>query len=382
MERRLDIDAPAAGGVAVEIDGVGKRYQGVEAVRAISLSIAPGEFVSLLGPSGCGKTTTLRMIAGLEVPDGGTIKIGGAVVNSTPPWSRSIGMVFQSYALFPHMTVFENIAFGLKMRGEPAQKIKTAVNEAMELVHLGELPDRLPSQLSGGQRQRVALARALVIKPRVLLLDEPLGALDRKLREQMQVELKLIQRQAGVTTVLVTHDQEEALTLSDRIVVMSSGQIVQIGSPSDIYSRPANQFVADFVGMSNLMRAHTAVVDGNRINVGFPNGRGYVTSGDGSIAHPCEVDVFVRPERIKLLKSSDSASGKLSGTIEHIVYAGASTYVHVSAGLRKPVIACLSQQTQDADAVRIGDRVSLDWSQSDSLLMPVLIDKGAQPHLE
>lgn len=376
--QRLDIDAPAASGVAVEIDSVGKRYQGVEAVRAISLSIAPGEFVSLLGPSGCGKTTTLRMIAGLEVPDSGTIRIGGTVVNSTPPWSRGIGMVFQSYALFPHMTVFENIAFGLKMRGEPASSIRTAVNDAMELVHLGELPDRLPSQLSGGQRQRVALARALVIKPRVLLLDEPLGALDRKLREQMQVELKLIQRQAGVTTVLVTHDQEEALTLSDRIVVMSSGQIVQIGSPSDIYSRPVNQFVADFVGVSNLMRARTAFVDGSRIEVSFPNGRSFIAEAVGRIAPPCDVDVFVRPERIKLVKSSDSALAKLSGTVEHIVYAGAATYAHVSAGLDKPVIACLSQQAQDAEAVQIGDRVSLDWTGTDSLLMPALIDNDAR----
>ena len=376
--QRLDTHAPAADGVAVEIDSVGKRYQSVEAVRAVSLSIAPGEFVSLLGPSGCGKTTTLRMIAGLEVPDTGTIKIGGAVVNSTPPWLRGIGMVFQSYALFPHMTVFENIAFGLKMRGEPAQNIRTAVNDAMDLVHLSELPDRLPSQLSGGQRQRVALARALVIKPRVLLLDEPLGALDRKLREQMQVELKLIQRQAGVTTVLVTHDQEEALTLSDRIVVMSSGRIVQIGSPSDIYSRPADQFVADFVGVSNLMRARTALVDESRIEVSFPNGWSFVAKAVGGIAPPCDVDVFVRPERIKLMKSSDSAPAKLSGTVEHIVYAGAATYAHVSAGLGKPVIACLSQQTQDVEAVQIGDRVSLDWAETDSLLMPALNDHGAR----
>ncbi|WP_244540607.1 ABC transporter ATP-binding protein [Hyphomicrobium sp. CS1BSMeth3] len=375
--QRLNIEAVAAGGVAVEIDGVGKRYQGVEAVRAISLSIVPGEFVSLLGPSGCGKTTTLRMIAGLEVPDSGTIRIGGAVVNSTPPWSRGIGMVFQSYALFPHMTVFENIAFGLKMRGEPAQNIKTAVDEAMALVHLSELPDRLPSQLSGGQRQRVALARALVIKPRVLLLDEPLGALDRKLREQMQVELKLIQRQAGVTTVLVTHDQEEALTLSDRIVVMSSGEIVQIGSPSDIYNRPANQFVADFVGMSNLMRARTSSADGDRVSVSFPNGRSYVTKAEGNLAHPSDVDVFVRPESVKLAPNAGSPSGKLSGTVEHIVYAGASTYAHVSVGLAKPVVASLSQKPQDSNAIRIGDELSLDWDETDALLMPAL-EAGAR----
>lgn len=375
--QRLNIEAVAAGGVAVEIDGVGKRYQGVEAVRAISLSIVPGEFVSLLGPSGCGKTTTLRMIAGLEVPDSGTIRIGGAVVNSTPPWSRGIGMVFQSYALFPHMTVFENIAFGLKMRGEPAQNIKTAVDEAMALVHLSELPDRLPSQLSGGQRQRVALARALVIKPRVLLLDEPLGALDRKLREQMQVELKLIQRQAGVTTVLVTHDQEEALTLSDRIVVMSSGEIVQIGSPSDIYNRPANQFVADFVGMSNLMRARTSTVEGDRVSVSFPNGRSYVTKAEGNFAHPSDIDVFVRPESVKLAPNAGSPTGKLSGTVEHIVYAGASTYAHVSVGLAKPVVASLSQKPQDSNAIRIGDELSLDWDETDALLMPAF-EAGAR----
>ncbi len=366
------MEAPAAGGVAVEIDSVGKRYQGVTAVRAVTLSIAPGEFVSLLGPSGCGKTTTLRMIAGLEVPDSGTIKIGGAVVNNTPPWARGIGMVFQSYALFPHMTVFDNIAFGLKMRGDAASSIKRAVDEAMALVHLSEMPDRLPSQLSGGQRQRVALARALVVKPRVLLLDEPLGALDRKLREQMQVELKLIQRQAGVTTVLVTHDQEEALTLSDRIVVMSSGEIVQIGSPSDIYCRPVDQFVADFVGMSNLMRARTSIVEGKRVSVNFPNGRSFVTTAEGSAAHPCDVDVFVRPESVKLARTTEVATGKLSGTVEHIIYAGQSTYAHVSVGLAKPVVASLNQKPQDPNAIRIGDDLTLDWDESDALLMPAL----------
>lgn len=372
MVQRPDMEAPAAGGVAVEIDSVGKRYQGVTAVRAVTLSIAPGEFVSLLGPSGCGKTTTLRMIAGLEVPDSGTIKIGGAVVNNTPPWARGIGMVFQSYALFPHMTVFDNIAFGLKMRGDAASSIKRAVDEAMALVHLSEMPDRLPSQLSGGQRQRVALARALVVKPRVLLLDEPLGALDRKLREQMQVELKLIQRQAGVTTVLVTHDQEEALTLSDRIVVMSSGEIVQIGSPSDIYCRPVDQFVADFVGMSNLMRARTSIVEGKRVSVNFPNGRSFVTTAEGSAAHPCDVDVFVRPESVKLARTTEVATGKLSGTVEHIIYAGQSTYAHVSVGLAKPVVASLNQKPQDPNAIRIGDDLTLDWDESDALLMPAL----------
>jgi ABC-type Fe3+/spermidine/putrescine transport system ATPase subunit len=232
------------------------------------------------------------------------------------------------------------------------------------------LPDRLPSQLSGGQRQRVALARALVIKPRVLLLDEPLGALDRKLREQMQIELKQIQRQAGVTTVLVTHDQEEALTLSDRIVVMSDGRIVQMGTPGDIYTRPANQFVADFVGMSNLIAASATAAEEDRVRVTFQNGFSYLASAEMWPSDECDVDVFVRPESIRLERHSGNKSAKLSGTVEHVVYAGALTYAHVSVGLEKPVIVCQSQNPRDAQAIQIGDTVSLDWDEADSLLMP------------
>ena len=234
---------------ALSVHSVTKSFGGARVVKDVSLAIKPGEFISLLGPSGCGKTTLLRMIAGLESPDSGTIALGNKDITGIPVWERNIGVVFQNYALFPHMTVAENIGFGLRTRKVPKATAEAKVRDALKLVHLADFGSRSTDKLSGGQKQRVALARALVTDPKLLLLDEPLGALDRKLREQMQVELKMLQREIGITTLMVTHDQEEALTLSDRLAVMSEGRILQDGSPKEIYERPRDAFVAEFTVM-------------------------------------------------------------------------------------------------------------------------------------
>ena len=246
----------------LELQTLSKRYGDFHAVREVSLDIADGEFLVLLGPSGCGKTTTLRMIAGFVTPSGGSIRIGGNDITALPPWKRNTGLVFQSYALFPHLTVAQNVAFGLEMRKAARDDIAARVTEALRLVRLGHLAERLPRQLSGGQQQRVALARALAIRPDVLLLDEPLSNLDAKLREEVRVEIRELQRQLGLTTVMVTHDQEEALTVADRLVVMSEGEVRQIGTQRDLYERPADRFVAGFVGRSTFIEGD---VDGQGV---------------------------------------------------------------------------------------------------------------------
>jgi spermidine/putrescine transport system ATP-binding protein len=259
---------------AVELREVSKRFGEVEAVHQVSLQIREGEFFSLLGPSGCGKTTTLRMIAGFERPDAGEILIRGQRMNEVPPFHRPVNTVFQHYALFPHMTVFENVAFGLEMKRLPREEIRRRVAEALRLVRLTGLENRYPRQLSGGQQQRVALARALVNRPAVLLLDEPLGALDLKLRKEMQLELKNLQHQVGITFIYVTHDQEEAMTMSDRIAVMNQGRVLQVGTPVEIYERPATRFVADFIGETNFLEGRLVAFEEGyaRVEVeGFPS---------------------------------------------------------------------------------------------------------------
>ena len=328
---------------AVRLEGVTKRFGDVAAVAGIDLEIADGEFFSMLGPSGSGKTTTLRMIAGFEVPTEGSIQLHGRDVTGVPPFDRDINTVFQDYALFPHMTVGDNVAYGLVVRGVPKSERNTRVTEAMRMVRLEGYEARRPGQLSGGQRQRVALARALVNRPRVLLLDEPLGALDLKLREEMQIELKAIQAQVGITFIYVTHDQEEALTMSNRLAVFNLGSIEQIGTPADVYEHPATTFVAGFVGTSNLL------------------------TGDSARAVIGEEGVFtVRPEKIRISQPDmepASDEGSALGTIREVVYIGPDTrfFVALDTG-GELVVMRQNQETLSMEALAAqGQRVRLLW---------------------
>lgn len=348
----------------VELKDVKKWYGDVAAVKGIDLAITRGEMVSFLGPSGCGKTTTLRMIAGLEDPDEGEIIIRGNTMNDIPTYRRNIGMVFQNYALFPHMTVFDNIAFGLSMRNEKRSDIAAKVKEVMSLVRLETMADRLPSQLSGGQRQRVALSRALVTKPNVLLLDEPLGALDKKLREQMQIEIRMLQREVGITAIFVTHDQEEALTLSDRIVVMNGGSIVQVGTPQEIYQRPATPFVSDFIGVSNAISAVAGEKKAGWLEVSLrDSGIRVLAPADERSQLGQPVEISVRPENIVLGNPQTDGYNILQGTVSHVIYTGALTYFHLDAGPGAKFIA-LTPNTATGSVSqypKVGDNIMFGW---------------------
>ncbi|HEX7213359.1 MAG TPA: ABC transporter ATP-binding protein [Methylomirabilota bacterium] len=296
----------------LRVDGVAKRYGSVVALGGVSLSVAAGEFLTILGPSGSGKTTLLKVVAGFEFPDAGRVTVGGADITDVSPAKRNIGMVFQNYALFPHMSVARNIAFPLQMRGVPRSEIERRVIQVMALVELRGYGERLPSQLSGGQQQRVALARAVVFDPTVLLLDEPFGALDRKLRESMQLEVRRLQRRLGLTTVFITHDQEEALVLSDRIAVMDGGAIRQIGAPDEVYDRPADAFVAQFIGESNLLAGEIAAPDRVRLDDGTSVTVRGLDGGRG------RVRLLVRPEKMAI----DSATNRFTGIVVEAVYLG------------------------------------------------------------
>jgi spermidine/putrescine transport system ATP-binding protein len=315
---------------AVELSQVTKRFgEEVTAVEAIDLEVGDGEFFSLLGPSGCGKTTTLRMIAGLEFPTEGSIRIFGEEMGIRPPNKRPVNTVFQSYALFPHMTVFDNVAFGLQMSGVDGAEIDRRVNEAIDLVQLGGMATRSPKQLSGGQQQRVALARALVNRPKVLLLDEPLGALDLKLRQAMQLELKDIQQEVGISFVYVTHDQQEALTMSDRIGVMSLGKLLQVGTPEEIYESPATRFVADFIGETNFIDGEVVAPGEVRIASG-DTVRARTHSPPGS-----KVTLALRPEKLQIHASADGIPAdrcRLKGRIHRRIYYGDVHYYEVEVG--------------------------------------------------
>jgi spermidine/putrescine transport system ATP-binding protein len=320
------VKSDAAGGPVtgrVTLEGLSKHFGDVEAVRRLDLEIQEGEFFSLLGPSGCGKTTTLRLIAGFEQPTTGRIVLGGKDVTDTPPHRRPVNTVFQNYALFPHLNVRDNVAFGLRFKDVERQAREHLVGDALRLVRLAPLARRKPGQLSGGEQQRVALARALVLNPSVLLLDEPLGALDAKLRRALQIELKAIQEHVGITFVYVTHDQEEALTMSDRIAVMSGGLVQQIGTPREVYEEPETTFVADFLGVSNLMRA---VADGRgRVALGEVR----LAAGRGDLAAKGSVQVTIRPERIRLEPLGPESENRLRGIVKRVVYLGAATHVFV-----------------------------------------------------
>ncbi len=315
----------AAGGGAIELRTLTKNYGDQTVLKGIDLSIASGEFFSLLGPSGCGKTTTLRLIGGFERPDDGSVWLDGADITNTPPERRPVNTVFQSYALFPHLTVEDNVGFGLRFHDVPKSDTSRRVADALALVRLERYAKRKPHQLSGGQQQRVALARALVLRPRVLLLDEPLGALDAKLRKDLQLELTSLQREVGITFVYVTHDQEEALTMSDRLAVMRDGEVVQVGTPRDIYENPVNRYVADFLGVANLLPAEH--LGGGRVRVAGTDLD--ASAGDAATG---ECHVVVRPERVRLHPAGLGGANCLRGVVNKLVYVGPVTQVHMKIG--------------------------------------------------
>ncbi len=307
---------PAGRSAELSVEGLVKRFGDVAALDGVSLRITSGELLTILGPSGSGKTTLLKVVAGFETPNEGRVLVDGKDITSLPPARRDIGMVFQNYALFPHLTVAANVAFPLEMRNVARPEIERRVREALALVELAGYDQRLPKQLSGGQQQRVALARAIVFNPRLLLLDEPFGALDRKLRETMQLEVRRLQRRLGLTTIFITHDQEEALVLSDRIAVMNKGAIQQIATTTEIYERPANAFVADFVGESNIF--HGTVSEPGAVTLDGGRRVGVGRSGRGGEAPGTKVGVLMRPERF------DAGTNRFSGTVKEAVYLGVS----------------------------------------------------------
>ncbi len=372
--RRAD-SAGTAAVPAIELTGVSKEFRTggdvVAAVRAMDLRIVEGEFFSLLGPSGCGKTTTMRMVAGFEDPTAGTVRLHGRDVTGVPPNKRDVNMVFQSYALFPHMNVFENVAFGLRRRSVPKDQITRQVDDMLEIVNLSGRGHRRPRELSGGQQQRVALARALVNHPRALLLDEPLGALDLKLRQAMQVELKRIQREVGITFVYVTHDQNEALTMSDRIAVMNDGVIEQLASPWEIYEHPASRFVAGFIGTSNLLTGSASRVTDTEAVIEVSLDERIVVPLRAVRARPGDsLEITVRPEKIELTAERPAGDGcALRGTVTEVVYLGTSTNFAVSTTTGADIVVFQQNSASAGEAVGRGDSVWLSWQPDHSYLI-------------
>lgn len=351
---------------------VTKKFGDVIAVETVTLDVQQGEFLTLLGPSGSGKTTTLNMIAGFEIPSSGQILLQDRDITTVAPNNRGIGMVFQNYALFPHMTVFDNIAFPLKMRKVPRQEIVERTQQVLELIELPGFEKRYPKQLSGGQQQRIALARALVFQPEILLMDEPLGALDKKLRDHMKLEIKHLQESLNITVVYVTHDQEEALTMSDRIAIMNMGRIVQLDNPTELYESPVNLFVADFIGESNFLEGHITHVNESRVCVETKSGLDVWVDGRPGMQGGEEVTVAVRPEKIQVypedMEFEEEMSNHFPGSIEEVIYVGEANVYRVNLGSNL-VLKVKVQSGGIAHNHRKGDRVIVGWRVSHGLAL-------------
>jgi spermidine/putrescine transport system ATP-binding protein len=373
-----DSDAgPTTSDPVIRLDGVSKRFGDFVAVDRADFDIAEGEFFSMLGPSGCGKTTTLRMIAGFEQPTSGRILLHGDDVSRTAPHKRDVNTVFQNYALFPHMSVFDNVAFGLRNRKTPEKVVKDRVHELLEVVRLPEFADRRPQQLSGGQQQRIALARALVNLPKALLLDEPLGALDLKLRQVMQLELKRIQREVGITFIFVTHDQEEALTMSDRIAVMNQGRVEQIGTPTEIYHQPASAFVAGFIGTANLLPVTVRSQDGDQVSVESSGVGAFCVPSAGRTYEPgTEATIMVRPERLVPAGAplhGGEPAGTIDCTVTSMVFQGPVIRCQVATSTGTTLVAHLGPE-DDPASIAVGAPITMTWAFDGAYLVPEAID--------
>lgn len=366
---------------SVELKKVLKRFAGVPAVNELDLVIPQGEFFSLLGPSGCGKSTTLRLIGGLEQPDSGEILIDGELVNNKPAYQRSSNIVFQNYALFPHLSIEDNVAFGLRLRSRrtPEDKVKPMVDEVLELVRLEGYGKRYPDELSGGQQQRVALARALVLHPKVLLLDEPLGALDRKLRKEMQIELRRIQTDVGITFLYVTHDQEEAMSMSDRVAVMRNGKFEQLGPPEEIFQRPKTKFTADFMGASNILSGSVKEVSGgegtedtgSRVRIGLDAGITLISQNNTGAGEGDTVWFSIRPEDVYVRPSKDAleTDNHFEGEVGEKVYLGDVTEVDVDLAEDVRIICRVESRKAQRMGFKRGDRVLVGWDAEDCNLL-------------
>lgn len=354
---------------SVELRQLTKSFGGQPVVRSVDLTVRRGEFLSLLGPSGCGKTTILRMIAGFVEPTGGEILVEGRPTKGVPPYRRPVNTVFQNYSLFPHMTVEANVGFGLRMARVPASEIKSRVREALEMVGLDAYAGYYPGRLSGGQQQRVALARALVNRPRVLLLDEPLGALDLKLRKQMHIELKHIHRQLGTTFIFVTHDQEEAMVMSDRIGVMNAGRVEQVGTPAEIYAYPRTRFVADFIGESNLFNGRV-LVPGKVVRIALPSGEALTGRYDGSelLASGQAATYCVRPERIRISSRQLDTDNHLEGTVTDVIFVGGALHVYVRTDQGIQVKSTIPH-FEDGRLLSVGERIHVGWHEADGRIL-------------
>ncbi|MFT4131346.1 ABC transporter ATP-binding protein [Labrys sp. (in: a-proteobacteria)] len=360
-------DGKKDGAKFVEFIDVEKMYGSFHAVRRLNLDIRRGEFLTFLGPSGSGKTTTLNMLAGFERPSEGMIRLDGQPVERMPPYERNIGMVFQNYALFPHMSVADNVAFPLSVRKIPKSEIGPRVVRALEMVKLAQFKDRKPTQLSGGQQQRVALARALVYEPTLVLMDEPLGALDKKLREHMQIELKQLHEMLGVTVVYVTHDQSEALTMSDRVAIFESGEIAQIGSPDQLYNDPATAFVASFIGENNALDGTVERVNGDECAVMLPDGLKVIAKAVGPLPQGAPVQLAIRPEQIKLAAEVNGHDNRIGATVDGCIYHG--DHQRLLARLANGQI--LTVKIRPEASMAMGEPVDLAWSTGDCRAFPM-----------